>query len=178
MLIIVEGNTDKSFIELYCKYLGVEIKENSIKSAGGKDGLKSIKSIEKYNKIKIIFDADNDIALAKANIEKQIQEISKNISQYEIFLFPNNQDSGNLEILLENMAKEKCILECFTKYEECLRKLQKDNSNLKLPAKKSKVYAYFHSFGFKNGNKNFEINNDILNLDSDYLIPLKEFLEK
>ncbi len=89
---------------------------------------------------------------------------------------PNNKDSGNLETLLENVAREKCILKCFDNYKECMQKLKDNNQNICLPATKSKTYAYFHSFGFKNGIKDFKINGDMIDCESEYLQPLKNFL--
>lgn len=190
-LIIVEGKGDKNFVNTYIKFLESkgELQKNSkfkISSADSKNNIKSISEIEKHKKnLKIIFDADDDIEQAKENIQKQLKEIAKennidenSLLQAKIFLFPNNKDTGNLETLIENIAREKCILECFEQYKKCIEKLQEKNKNIKLPARKSKVFAYLESFGFKNGDKNFKFNEDIFDLDSEYLSPLKDFLLK
>ncbi|RDU72430.1 hypothetical protein CQA66_05050 [Helicobacter aurati] len=186
MLIIVEGHTDKDFIELYIKRLysivdekyKEKLKSYKIVKTDGVCKLKSVETeIRKHEQIKIIFDADTDFEDSKSNIIKQLEDMGSNFSsKCEIFLMPNNKDNGTLEILLENIAKEKVLLTCFDNYKECLKKLQKDNQNIKLPAKKSKIYAYFHSFGFKNGIKDFKINGDMLDCQSNYLQPLKNFL--
>lgn len=183
-LIIVEGNTDKEFIKLYIEFLGLG--KFDINSSDGKDNLKEVKKIISHKKnLKIIFDADDDIEQAKKNIQKQLKEIAQennidenSLLQAKIFLFPNNKDTGNLENLVEKIAKEKCILECFEQYKKCIEKLQDKNKNIKLPAKKSKVFAYLESFGFKNGDENFKFNEDIFDLNSEYLEPLKNFLKQ
>lgn len=56
----------------------------------------------------------------------------------KFFLIPNNKDRGNLETLIENIAKEECVLKCFDHYTECLKTLQEKNQNIKLPAKSLK----------------------------------------
>lgn len=180
-LIFVEGNTDKDFIECYLNFLGINNRYKVIDSEG-KDKLKTSKLDMAIPKsIKIIFDADNNLKDSKENIEKQLEDIEKETkkeikSKCEIFLFPNNQDKGNLETLIENIAKEQCILKCFDNYQECISKL--NNINIKLPPKKTKVFAYLNCFGLKNGVQEFKLNDDILNLNSSYITPLKDFLLK
>lgn len=183
MLIIVERHTDKDFIELYCKYLESEIKSVQICQTDGKDNIKNVKekihkALNMSERVLIIFDADDDIQKSLENIQNQL--VSLNYSwknQCEIFLMPNNKDAGNLETLLENIAKEKCILKCFDNYIECIAKLCDKNSTIRLPNKKAKVFAYLSSFGFKNGDKNFKMDDSILNLQSPYLNNLKDFFK-
>lgn len=183
-LIIVEGKTDKEFIELYIEFLGLG--KFDINSSDGKDNLKKVKKIISHKKdLKIIFDAGDDIEQAKKDIQERLKKIAEendidenSLLQAKIFLFPNNKDNGDLEKLLENIAREKCILECFEQYKKCIEKLQEKNKNIKLPAKKSKVFAYLESFGFKNDDENFKFNEDIFDLNSEYLEPLKNFLKQ
>ena len=184
MLIVVEGGfgsmTDKDFIELYCKYLGITPKK--ICQANGKDNVKSAeaeihKALNMGERVLIIFDADDDIQKSLKNIQTQLVSLNSSWkNQCEIFLMPNNKDAGNLETLLENTAKEKCILKCFDNYIECIAKLIDKNSAIRLPNKKAKVFAYLSSFGFKNGDKNFKLDDSILDLQSPYLDNLKDFL--
>lgn len=175
MMMLVEGIHDQHFLQNYLEYL--EIKNVTIKYTDGKDKLQHHKKeIVKNDKIKIIFDADDDLELAKENIKNQLGK--ELFNKCEIFLIPNNEDKGNLETLIEKIVKEKCILKCFDNYSECLKTLQKKNRDIRLPAKKSKVYAYNHSFGYKNGDKDYKIDNKYFDLESEYLTPLKEFLLK
>ncbi len=175
MIILVEGRHDKHFLQNYLKHLGIDNVE--IQHTDGKDNLENYKkNIIKNDSIKIIFDADDDLELAKENIKNQLGK--EFFDKCEFFLIPNNKDKGNLETLIENIAKEECVLKCFDHYTECLKTLQEKNQNIKLPAKKSKVYAYNHSFGYNNGDKNYKIDNTYFDLDNEYLTPLKEFLLK
>lgn len=73
MNIIVEGNTDKDFLETYCKYLKINA---NIESIGGKNKLKNYKKLNNDTKyFLIIFDADNDFNSSKENIKNQIKEL-------------------------------------------------------------------------------------------------------
>lgn len=176
MLILVEGLDDKKFIKDYLEYLGLG-NEIEVKYTNGKDNLGSFKKdVEKNDDIKIIFDADKCLQKAKDNIKEKLGDNLFN--KCEIFLIPNNKDIGNLETLIENIAKEKCVLKCFEQYEECIKKLQSENKKIRLPKPKSKVYAYNHTFGFKNGDENFKFNEYIFHLNSEYLEPLKKFLKQ
>lgn len=175
MNIIVEGNTDKDFLEMYCKYLKIDAE---IESIGGKDKLKNYKKLNNNTKyFLIIFDADNNFNLSIQNIENQIKILKNKSKNYDIFLFPNNNDNGNLEILVEKIANHKEILHCFEQYTNCIESAKNNNNNILLPAKKSKVFAYMSSFGFKNGVEVKDFNlNDYVNFEDSYLKPLKKFL--
>ena len=183
MLIVVEGHTDKDFIELYCKYLEIKIESEQICQTDGKDNIKSVKekihkALSRDERVLIVFDADEDAQKSLKNIKEQLVSLNSSWeNRCKIFLMPNNKDTGNLETLLEHIAKEKCILKCFDNYSSCIAGLQSKNSNIKLPAKKSKVFAYLSSFGFKNGNKKFKLDKNILDLQNPYLNTLKDFLK-
>lgn len=188
MLIIIEGKYDSGFLEIYLQYLKIkdykffEVGGNSSlanKLEGGKENLRTQidRTIAKDKKIKIIFDADNDINKSKQNIEKQLG--NELYSKCEVFLFPNNQDKGNLEDLFLKIAKEKSILECLRRSRECLEKIDSKLPNFKSPDKKAVVYAYTHMFGGVIKNGKIKVKGDILeilDLDHEYLEPLKNFL--
>jgi hypothetical protein len=136
----------------------------------------------------IIFDADtveNEGGFAKR--KQEIEDKNKGLS-YEIFLFPNNQDDGALEELLENIIvnNNKPIFDCWDGYEQCLRSktIAGRAKPLTTPAKKSKIYAYLSAL-LDNSKKqqdlakdpNRDYNNaEHWNLDAEYLKPLKDFL--
>lgn len=180
MLIIVEGITDENFLKLYLKTIEtIKIEDIKIKNAGGNKKLTSIKDITKEDRVKIIFDADDDIQASVDNIKQQLSQ--DDLKKCEIFLLPNNKDNGNLETLLEKIAREKDILDCFDRHQECLKKLQGRNPSIRLPAKKTKVYAYKHAFGYKNGidDSKFDcVFEKILDLKNEYIQPLRDFLLK
>lgn len=176
MRIIVEGDSDKKFLESYLKYLNIT-NYNKIISIGGKDNLENHKELKKEDFI-IIFDADNDYNKSKTNIENQLNKLD--IKNDKIFLFPNNKDIGNLETLIEKIAIHKEVLECYSNYESCIDRLINEIKipNLKHQAKKSKVFAYMSGFGFKNNIKaeDFDLS-PYVDFDNDYLNDLKNFLE-
>lgn len=173
MHILVEGYTDKDFLELYCKYLNIEVR---IDVVDGKDNL-----INRWNLIRddekhlIIFDADDYYNDSKTNIENQINQMNISNENYDIFLLPNNKDNGNLETLIEKIACHKEVLNCFESYKKCITGL--GNDNIKLPTKKDKVFAYMQSFGFKNSIKPKEFDlSPYVDFEDKYLEDLKNFL--
>lgn len=102
MYILVEGHTDKDFLELYCKHLNIDVR---IDIVNGKDNLKNRVNLVKGNKnYLIIFDADDDYDNSKSNIENQISQMNIPKENYDIFLLPNDKDNGNLETLIEKIA--------------------------------------------------------------------------
>lgn len=175
MHILVEGHTDKDFLELYCKFLNIE--KARIDVVVGKDNLKNREElvVRDDEKHLIIFDADEDYKNSKANIENQINQMNIPKQNYEIFLLPNNKDNGNLETLIEKIARYKEVLKCFESYEKCITGL--GNDNIKLPTKKDKVFAYMQSFGFKNSIKPKEFDlSPYIDFEDKYLEDLKDFL--
>lgn len=173
MRIIVEGDSDKKFLESYLKYLNITNYTNIV-SIGGKDNIKNHKELKKEDFI-IIFDADDDYNESKSNIENQLDELD--IKNDKIFLFPNNKDIGNLETLIEKIAIHKEVLQCYESYEKCIDNLIKRIPDLKHQTKKSKVFAYMSGFGFKNTTeaKNFDLT-PYVDFDNIYLNDLKQFL--
>lgn len=99
ILIFVEGPSDKVFLEAYLYFLeDIPIKNFKVKDVTGKDNLsKRLLEIEKYDKTLIIFDADKDYESNKKEILSKTQQ---KITEEQIFLFPNNQDDGDLETLI------------------------------------------------------------------------------
>lgn len=173
MYILVEGHTDKDFLELYCKYLNIDVR---IDIVNGKDNLKKRLNLAKGNKnYFIIFDADYNYDNSKANIENQISQMNIPKENYDIFLLPNNKDNGDIETLIENIAIHKEVLNCFEGYKKCITGL--GNDKIKLPPKKSKVFAYMQSFGFKNtiNPEKFDLS-PYVDFEDKYLEPLKNFL--
>ena len=71
MYIVTEGQSDKIFLQMYCKYMGIA--DVTIEYTGGKDNIQSKlstikKRMKKGEKICIIFDADSNIEKSKENI--------------------------------------------------------------------------------------------------------------
>uniref|UniRef100_A0A2B4R931 DNA recombination protein RmuC-like n=1 Tax=Stylophora pistillata TaxID=50429 RepID=A0A2B4R931_STYPI len=126
------------FVECLCKHLGIEVYK--INCVGGFSSLKNkeMDFDEKNVKNIILFDADEDIKKRRKYIEDTLSKFKR---KADIFLFPNNKDSGCFEKLLENIASDTKPLECFEKYEECL------GDDYALPDIKAKMYSYVNVKG-------------------------------
>ncbi len=145
ILIFVEGPSDKVFLEVYLYFLeDLPIKNFKVQNIKGKDNLsKRLLEIEKYDKTLIIFDADN----YKSNKKEILTVVSKTkqtISEEQIFLFPNNQDDGDLETLLLKIAKHDEFLKCFEGYLECIK--SKEHYKPITNIRKNMLYAYLELF--------------------------------
>ncbi|MGL2429305.1 DUF3226 domain-containing protein [Helicobacter pylori] len=204
ILIFVEGPSDKVFLEAYLYFLeDIPIKNFKVKDVTGKDNLsKRLLEIEKYDKTLIIFDADKDYESNKKEILKVVSKTKQTISEEQIFLFPNNQDDGDLETLLLEIAKHDEFLKCFEGYLECIK--SKEHYKPIKNISKSKWYAYLEVFELQNffkdkRNKNdkkneekiiiddkgkirkeykeeYEKLKEVIDFNSNSLIPLKDFL--
>ncbi|GAA8328416.1 hypothetical protein HpNP140_01000 [Helicobacter pylori] len=205
ILIFVEGPSDKVFLEVYLYFLGNFLTKNfKVQNIKGKDNLsKRLLEIEKYDKTLIIFDADKDYESNKKEILSKTQQ---KITEEQIFLFPNNQDDGDLETLLLEIAKHDEFLKCFEGYLECIK--SKEHYKPIKNIRKNKLYAYLEVLGLekffqytwdtekKNNKKKLIIDDKdgdeieikdqykgdyeelkkVLDLNSKSLIPLKNFL--
>lgn len=191
--IFVEGIADVKFLEDYLKHLGIE--GVRVIEMGGKDKIiENKKNFEiNYRSISgvknlLIIDADSDYKKRR----EELDEIDF-LEEYEVasFLFPNDKDSGDLEILLEQIINPKntVIFDCWNGYETCLDGKSgalTDTGKYTTPAKKTKIYAYLEALlgtsnnqkeKIKEANRNY-LNTNHWNLNADYLNPLKEFIQK
>ncbi|QQW81850.1 DUF3226 domain-containing protein [Helicobacter pylori] len=209
-LIYTEGKSDKNFLSWY---LDVWKNEDhfDIIHVEGKDKLFSdefcerIKNIlknknQEYRRVCIIFDAD----IKKENkesdagfdnklkyIREKFKEKGIDFPKEQIFLFPNNQDDGDLETLLLEIAKHDEFLKCFEGYLECI-KSKKHYEPIK-NIRKNMLYAYLEVLGLENLTKidifdnegkiknkyeeNYRRLKEAIDFNSESLIPLKNFLE-
>ncbi len=206
ILIFVEGPSDKVFLEVYLYFLeDIPIKNFKVQNIKGKDNLSQrLLEIEKYDKTLIIFDADKDYESNKKEILKVVSKTKQTISEEQIFLFPNNQDDGDLETLLLEITKHDEFLKCFEGYLECIKSKEyyKPIKNIR----KNMLYAYlevfelqkFFQYKWDTNNKKNEENiiiddkgkikekhqeeyeklTEVIDFNSKSLIPLKNFLEK
>lgn len=194
--IFVEGVADEHFFKQYIGHVfGENVSDERLVILQGWDNLKTEASAARMRSMTanggvnlVIVDADKDFQARKDEIAtwQQTNEV-----EFELFLMPNNHDTGALEDLLENIINpNNCpILDCWENYEEELVKLEipgRTPPPLTTPAKKTKIYGYLEALLgesksqkelIKEAKRNYE---ETLhwNLDADYLKPLKEFLEK
>lgn len=149
----------------------------------------------------IIFDADKkESQESDAGFDNKLKHICKELkekgidfSREQIFLFPNNQDDGDLEDLLLKIAKHKEFINCFESYLDCIKKKEhyKPIKNIR----KNMLYAYLEALGLedlytkknifdiegkvKNEYKeDYERLKKVIKFESDILAPLKNFLER
>ena len=197
--IYVEGIADQKFIIDYINYhYDISMVKGKIGKTGrpqdgnlieieGKDNLHAIAPLLDIDSGKnitniIIFDADSDILKRK----QELQNFKNNYKvDFDFFLFPNNKDKGELEDLLVKIINQENnnIFECWDKYETCIRNISTD---MTLPNKKAKIYAYLEPFHgetkpqkekINEANRDYK-NKELWDLDVDYLTPLKIFLDK
>lgn len=137
----------------------------------------------------VIFDADYPATGGGFEARKRwLEEKKKALGiQFEFFLFPNNQDDGMFETLLQRMVNPKYekLLSYFKEYE---KKVEYFNESLggnvfETPDEKARIYSYISAFkrsrkakeDFKGGQWDFG-NQEYWNLASTALEPLKDFL--
>ncbi|WRA02121.1 hypothetical protein KVM24_01875 [Helicobacter pylori] len=177
-IIYVEGK-DKLFSDEFCKRI-----ENILKNKN-----------QEYKQVCIIFDADEKESQERdAGFDNKLKHICEKFKEKEIdfpkeqiFLFPNNQDDGDLETLLLKIAKHDEFLKCFEGYLECIK--SKEHYKPIKNIRKSKWYAYLEVLGLENldifdskgkikekHQEEYEKLKEVIDFNSKSLIPLKDFL--
>ncbi len=181
----------------------------------GKDKLISDEFLEKidkilknkhqtYKQVCIIFDADKkESQESDAGFDNKLEHICKELKEKridfpreQIFLFPNNQNDGDLEDLLLKIAKHDKLIKCFEKYLKCIECKCigiKEHCKPIKKIRKNMLYAYLEAFGLedlytkknifdiegkvKNEYKeDYERLKKVIKFESDILAPLKNFL--
>ena len=158
--IIVEGIADEKFLKDYFQHIfsESEISDEEIIVSGGwthinsqKNQGETIRNHMQRNTADdgvnfMIFDADEDFATRKNVIE---QWKAENHLNFELFLFPNNNDSGDLEHLLEKIITDQNqpIFDCWERYETCLQEHASKIIGKKMttPPRKTKIYGYLEA---------------------------------
>ena len=133
----------------------------------------------------VIFDADfpqTEGGFLKRR-EVLFTERSEMGVNFDLFLFPNNQEDGTFEHLLEHLTVEnhQGLINCFKGYEMCIG--GQNRAEYEVPDQKAKMYTYISALkktqqqtkAFKNGDWFFE-RTDLWNFDAEYLNALKGFL--
>ncbi|MBM0611414.1 hypothetical protein JQ303_02795 [Helicobacter pylori] len=206
-----EGKSDKNFLS-WCLDVWEYQAHFDIIHVEGKDQLfsdglcKNIKSIlnnedHRYKQVCIIFDADikeesqeSDAGFNNKlkHIREKFKEKGIDFPKEQIFLFPNNQDDGDLETLLLKIAKHDEFLKCFEGYLECIK--SKEHYKPIKNIRKNMLYAYLEALGLENLTKTnigvfddkgkikeehkeeYEKLKEVIDFNSKSLIPLKDFL--
>ncbi len=213
-LIYTEGKSDKNFLS-WC----LDVWKNKdhfdqahfdIIHVEGKDNLtlgdfpEKIKEILKnkdqtYKQVCIIFDADKKESQERdAGFDNKLEHICEKLKEKgidfpreQIFLFPNNQDDGDLEDLLLKIAKHEEFINCFESYLDCIEKKEHYKPIKKI--RKNMLYAYLEALGLEDlytkknifdteskvkdqYKEDYERLKKAIKFESDLLVPLKNFL--
>lgn len=201
--IFCEGISDQRFLRDFIKVhydfdiSDIDLKKNKyVENMGSWNKLilqkeKITESLSEYTSL-IFLDADDEKVIDKPGFiatNNYVNELMKswNWTKYDTFVLPNNQDSGTVEDLLENIINNKHleIFKCWNEFEKCLSK----DLSFTIPAKKSKIYSYLECLhGVTNKEKDkckdsfrdFQDENlwEINNLENPYITKLKEFLDQ
>ena len=183
------ATSEAVFIKTLIENLGYNISSNKVEFVNGYKNLVNVIPTIKARcaeggKVVIIFDADSlwnngGYETRKKYIEEVLGE---NNAQAELFLFPNNEEDGDFETLLEHLIqKEKHtqMLDCYADYETCL------GNDYVHPNLKGKIFTYISAMKMssskrrKLGNGEWMFDNaEYWSLESDYLKPLKAFLQQ
>jgi hypothetical protein len=144
--------------------------------------IKSEINKEDYNNIILILDADENFD----NSETLAQKYLTDLNMTNFYLFPNNEEIGDLETILENIQVDKNIANCWSKFETCINE---SGEGYTIPAKKSKIHTYLEVLNpntnkgkdnCKERNRNYK---DIAiwtlsDLKNPYILKLKTFLDQ
>ena len=183
------ATSEAVFIKTLIENLGYNISFNKVEFVNGYKNLVNVIPTIKARcaeggKVVIIFDADSlGNNGGYETRKKEIEEVlGENNAQAELFLFPNNEEDGDFETLLEHLIqKEKHaqMLDCYADYETCL------GNDYVHPNLKGKIFTYISAMKMssskrrKLGNGEWMFDNaEYWSLESDYLKPLKEFLQQ
>lgn len=157
--IFVEGDADKRFIaQLLESIFNENIPSGNIIPTHGYTNLIAVDKERTFINEMQRTTADGGINLvvfdADSNCETRRRELSdwerRSEVNFELFLFPDNSNSGELEDLLRQIINpvNQPVMECWDKYEDSLKAINlpwKDGIPLTIPAKKTRIYAYLEA---------------------------------
>lgn len=206
-LILTEGIADIVFLRDYLTFLNPNLKSEEkriekqlilkstnkqiiIKGIGGYTKLNMEKNqivqcLDENYKILVIQDTDN-LSKSHGGIEarkKYLMDIKEELSiEFEIFLFPNNKDDGDLETLLLKIVKE----DKYKPTNDCYDNFIKNEGELKigfsdeLKDSKGLIFNYFRAY---NGMEKAKEHNRVYlnthwNFDNLYLKDLFDFFKE
>ncbi len=184
--LFVEGITDRNFLQYFIKQKFPQHWQHfKYKITNGKYNIanENIKNelrevFDNDDIILFVFDADADAEKAKNDILSKMA----NDMLPDIFLFPNNQDIGVLENLLEKIISEEnkeFYHNCWTNFYDCVEKLSNKQNDIHL---KTRFKCYCEIFLKGNTEallKDAKIDytdTEVWNLHHESLTPLYNFL--
>lgn len=182
--LIVEGIADQKFLTDFISFhFSFNLEDsNFIRIDGNTDELLTKKapviSLNVEGTNLAIFDADEDPQTTRSRYSAFFGRL---VNNHDLFLFPDNTSTGNLETLLIQIVnpKHQSILDCLETYKNCL---EQQSRGYKTPVLKTMVYAYLDTLlprskekYAKEENRDYT-NDEHWNLSYQVLTALKEFL--
>lgn len=175
-----------NFLLTFVKHIGLN--DVVLVPVDGKDNLPNQEvqlkqNILEGNRVAILFDADNPNNNGGFSI--RVLEINSKLKQMQIkapiFLWPNNHDDGDFEMMLEHIVRadlHSIFFDCFHDYEECVK------SQYNVPNRKGKFHTFVtaqkelsNAQRSRIGRGDWLFNDpNMWDLDSPYLKPLKNFM--
>lgn len=118
-------------------------------------------AMDEGDNVLVILDADNpqkDAGFAARSQFVEAQRQALNLS-FEYFLYPNNADDGDVETLMESLARKDLHCkwwDCFGDYEKCVGNLKDANGNKRynVPNLKAKLHTFISSQLLSNKQRN------------------------
>jgi len=181
--IVVEEKHDEQFIKNMLSYLEIDYTKYEFIRLGSKNNLKHYDTEREKANIKnenflIIMDRDRYTDKGNESTEKIIKDFYKSDTIPDtVFLMPNNEDEGNLETVLKNIAKYQKPIDCFDSYVSCVNSIEHvkyNDSDKKLNVpdpSKSRIFAYEELFYDKRN----MYDASIFDYNHQYLTQLRDF---
>lgn len=197
--IFIEAKNDKTSEYYFLKTIiatffpGIEVKFIFMDGIGNlyNETIVNQINLAQENGEQVIVLADADTPTKGYGYAKRHKEINDGMVAHALsfpyFLYPNNRDDGDVEVLMENAARRdlhSTFFDCFEDYERCVSGTKNESGEAKynVPNLKGKLHTYMAAQKlprkmckrFGSGDWLFD-NKDYWNLEADALQPLKEF---
>lgn len=201
VLIVIEAEQvatpEGVFVKTLFNYLGWKEEDFRILPTRGYTNIRNVVPIllsntQEGGKNLIIFDADYpENGGGYGERKKWLEtELSKNSVEYELFLWPDNQSDGDVEVLMEQLARKDKFPEffsCFAKYERCISSRKKEDGITPFytsPNRKGKLATFVSSIPLTNrrrhnlGHGEWMFDNpDIWDLSQIKLLPIGHYIK-
>ena len=203
VLIFIEARDknkpEASFLRAILESIGLDSEEYDLICTDGYTNLLNEKSAfvnkmlintDEGGKNIVVFDAD--YATNKGGYERRKNELLQKAAEkrvsFDLFLWPTNSEDGDVELLMERIARKDLypeFFDCFRKYEMCVSaRLNSDGTSFYgTPNRKGKLHTYLNALPISNTKKDkigggewLFNDNEIWDINSDSLKPIKDFL--
>ncbi len=193
---------ESKFLDAILKHIGITPDKYELMPTGGyKNLMDSVKAsnvellqanTDAGGTNLVVFDADtveNNGGFEKRKTELLARRDELDLN-FDLFLWPDNSRDGDVEVLMEDIARKDLypeLFDCYSKYEHCIsqRKNEDGKTYYHLPNRKNKLHTYFTTLPISQtkrdkAGKGAWLWDDtrIWNLDADSIRPIKEFLLK